>query len=92
MNSTVKIVTNNYYWLLVVSNHSLLWSVEQSSTIHGVSNVEGMVIRTVSRDSPSIDKEGVGSASLHDQLWDDSVVDVPGNTPARLTYAIDQDQ
>ena len=65
-----------------------MWSVEQSSPIHRVSDVEGMVIRAISRDSPSVNKEGVGSPSLHYQLWDDGVIDIPGNTPARLTYEI----
>ena len=65
---------------------SLLWSVEQSSPVHRVSDVEGMIITTFSRVFPSIDKEGVRSPSLHYQLWDQGVVDVPGNTPARLTY------
>ena len=63
-----------------------MWSVEQSSTINRVSDVEGMVIRAVSRDCPSIDEEGVCSSSLHNQLWDDGVVDIPGNTPTSLSY------
>ena len=73
-NSTL----NSYY-------RSLLRCVEQSSTIHRVSNVEGMVIRAVSRDSASVNEEGVCSTSLHNQLWDDCVVDVPSNTPTSLS-------
>ena len=78
-----------YYYYHTIINHSLLWSVEQSSTINRVSDVEGMVIRAVSRDCPSIDEESVCSFSLHNQLWDDSVVDIPGNTPTSLSYIRD---
>ena len=65
-----------------------MWSIEQSSPVHRVSDVEGVVIRAVGRDCPSVNEKGVGSPSLHYQLWDDGVVDVPRNTPASLPYGI----
>ena len=67
--------------------HSLLRSVKKSSTIHRVGDVEGMIVCIIRRDIASVNEEGVRSPSLHYQLWDDGIVDVPGNTPARLTYA-----
>ena len=45
-----------------------------------------MIITAISWVFPSIDEEGVGSTFLHYQLWYQGVVDVPGNTPAKLIY------
>ena len=65
---------------------SFLLCVEQSSSADRVSDVEGMIIASIGRVIPSIDKELVVASSLHHQLWDDGVINVPGDTPARSTY------
>ena len=44
-----------------------------------------MIIRVIGTVVPSVDKEGVRSSSLHNQLWDDGTIDKPGYTPAGLT-------
>ena len=66
--------------------HSLLWCIEQSSSIDRISDVEWVVISTIKGVVPSTNEEGIGSASLHNQFWDECAIDVPGNAPASLSY------
>jgi hypothetical protein len=69
----------------IATYSSLFLRVEQSPSADGVGDVERMIIASISRIIPSIDEELVGFSSLHHQLWDDGVVNEPGNTPARST-------
>ena len=64
---------------------NLLSSFKQSSSTGRVCDVEGVIPGWTGRVISSIHNEGVGLASLDHQLRDESVVDVPCNTPSCST-------
>lgn len=87
---TTRVDNSNFdalitYIVITITYSSLILRVKKSSSTDGVSDVERMIIASISRVIPSVNEELVVVSSLHYQLWDDSVVNEPGNTPARST-------
>ena len=63
------------------SHRSLFWCVEQPPSIERVGDVERVVLGCVAGVISSVHDEGVGLATLHHQLRNESVVNVPRNAP-----------
>ena len=63
------------------THRSLFWCVEQPPSIGRVGDVERVVLGCVAGVISSVHDEGVGLATLHHQLRNESVVDVPRNAP-----------
>ena len=47
-----------------------------------------MIIGSIVGIVATIDEEGIGSVSYHNQFRYDGTIDKPGNTPARTTYVV----
>ena len=75
--------------LLFISSWTFLdWSWDNKLHLLSdrVSDVKWMVVGIINRNIPTMDKKSVGLASLHNQLWYECVIDVPGDAPPRLTW------